>query len=348
MHQPHGWLGALVIVLMIPAIEAQTVAEQEFADDGWILPRTAHGRADLQGVWSNNGTTPLERPQMFGDRAELTEEEVAQIRLRADELVNGVDDAGATVFGDYLFRQAINDPSLQLFDTDTGNYNAFWIADRTFDDLRTSLIIDPPNGRIPPMTEEALTRLRTAYGGNRLDGPETMSLSDRCITYGAPNLMTAYNSYFQIAQTPTHVVILQELIHDARVIPMDGPPDLDDDIKQWHGSSRGHWEGDMLVIETKNYSPKSGFVLSAGMASETLRVVERFSREDTDTLRYEVTFYDDEKWARPWTVLVFMKKSEDALFEYACHEGNYAMEGMLSGARVQETEAGETAVDGRR
>ena len=312
------------------------------------MPRTVDGQADLQGVWGNNSATPLERPEIFGDRAELTEEEVAQIRLRADELINGDEDAEATVFGDYLFRQAIDDPSLHLFDTETGNYNAFWIADRTFDDMRTSLIVDPPNGRIPPMTEEAMARLRVLYGGGRFDGPETMSLGDRCITYGAPNLMTVHNSYFQIAQSPTHVVILQELIHDARVIPLDGRPDLDDDILLWHGSSRGHWEGDMLVIKTKNYSPKSGFILSAGAASANLRVIERFSRADADTLRYEVTFHDETKWTSPWTALIFMQRTDDAVFEYACHEGNYAMKGMLAGARAEEVAARETSATGRR
>jgi hypothetical protein len=326
---------------MVSAAGGQVVAGQSRADDGWAVPRTGDGRADLQGVWSNNGATPLERPVIFGDRADLTEEEMALIEQRADQLVNGAEDAGASVFGDYLFRQAVEDPSLQLFDTQTGNYNAFWIVDRTFDDMRTSLIIDPPDGRIPPMTEEALIRQRSSYGGGRFDGPETMSLNDRCITYGAPNLMTGYNSYFQIAQTSTHVVILQELIHDARVIPLDARPDLDDDILQWHGSSRGHWEGDTLVIETKNYSPKSGFLLSAGSASANIRVIERLSRADADTLRYEVTFHDETKWTSPWTALIFMQRTDDALFEYACHEGNYAMEGMLAGARAQEAVAAE-------
>ena len=347
MHPRYAPLGALVALLTASVAGGQVVAGQERADD-WTVPRTVDGHADLQGVWSNNGATPLERPQIFGDRTELTEEEVAQIQLRADQLVNGVEDAGATVFGDYLFRQAVDDPSLQLFDTETGNYNAFWIADRTFDDMRTSLIIDPPNGRIPPMTEAAMTRLRASYGGGRFDGPETMSLNDRCITYGAPNLMTGYNSYFQIAQTPTHVVILQELIHDARVIPLVELPDLDDDILLWHGSSRGHWEGDTLVIETKNYSPKSGFLLSAGAASANLLVTERFSRADADTLRYEVTFHDDTKWAIPWTALIFMQRTDDALFEYACHEGNYAMEGMLRGARAEEAAAREAPATGGR
>ena len=164
MHPRYAPLGALVALLTASVAGGQVVAGQERADD-WTVPRTVDGHADLQGVWSNNGATPLERPEIFGDRTELTEEEVAQIQLRADQLVNGVEDAGATVFGDYLFRQAVDDPSLQLFDTETGNYNAFWIADRTFDDMRTSLIIDPPNGRIPPMTEAAMTRLRASYGG---------------------------------------------------------------------------------------------------------------------------------------------------------------------------------------
>ena len=282
----------------------------------------------------------MERPEVFGDRAVLTDEELVQIQKRADELINGDDEQAGDVLGDFLFRQAVDDPSLQLFDTETGNYNAFWIADRSFDDNRTSLIVDPPNGRMPPMTEEATARLRASFsGGGRFDGPETMGLTDRCITYGAPNLLTGYNSYFQIAQSPTHVVILQELIHDARVIPLDGTPPLDDDIKLWNGSSRGHWEGDTLVIETQNYSPETGFTSGASVASENLRVVERLSRADEGTLRYEVSFHDETTWTSPWTALIFMQQTDERIFEYACHEGNYAMEGMLARARAQETVA---------
>ena len=209
--------------------------------------------------------------------------------------------------------------------------------------MRTSLIVDPPSGRIPPSTEEAMAHLRASYAGGRFDGPDTMGPNDRCVTSGAPNLLTGYNSYFHVAQTLSHAVILQELIHDARVIPLDGRPHLDESIRQWHGDSRGHWDGDTPVIETKNYSPKTGFVLSAGAASVNLRVVARFSRADADTLRYKVTFGDETKWTSPWTALIFMEKTDDAVSEYACHEGNFVMAGMLAGARAEEAAAAEEA-----
>ena len=339
--------GTVVVLFVALAFVSQPVIGQERADDNWTVPRTVDGQADLQGVWSNNGTTPLERPEIFGGRAVLTDEEMAEIRQRADELLNDEAEQAGDVFGDFLFRQAVDDPSLQLFDTETGNYNPFWLVDRSFDN-RTSLIIDPPNGRIPPVTEEVLSRRRGARPlGGSAAGPENTGLTVRCITYGVPDLMSGYNSYFQILQTPTHVVILQELIHDARVIPLDGRPHVDEHTRQWNGDSRGHWEGDTLVVETKNYSPNTGFTMVWGDVSENLRVVERFTRENADTIQYKVTFHDETTWTSPWTALIFLQKSDDAIFEYACHEGNYAMEGILGGARLEEAAAAEAAPDAR-
>ena len=327
-------VGAVVSLLPVPVSGQSGFAVP--AD--WTMPRTADGQPDLQGIWSNNGTTPLERPEIFEGRTELTEEEMAQIARRADEILNGTDEQAGDVLGDALFRQAVDDPTLQRFDAATGNYNTFWIADRSFDS-RTSLIIDPTNGRIPPLTEKALAA-RAAGAANvaRLltpDGPEDTGLTVRCISYGVPNLLTGYNSYFQIAQTPSHVVIIQELIHDVRVIPLDGRPHLDESIRQWHGDPRGHWEGDTLVVETTTFSAASGSVTGGG-GSDSLRVVERFTRVGPDTVRWDVTYDDSSTWTQPWTAAIALHKSDGAIFEYACHEGNYAMEGILGGARANE------------
>jgi len=348
MHRSHVRVGAVVAMLMMSAAGSQPVVGQDRVVDDWVVPRTADGRPDLQGVWSNNGTTPLERPTVFGERTELTDEEVALIRERTAELRTAENDAGANVFSDFLIRQIVGDCAPDRpceFDTATGNYNAFWIADRTFDDRRTSLIFDPPNGRVPPLTPEAMARRTAANAAGRDGGPESMSLFERCITVGAPNLMTAYNSNLQILQTDSHVALVQELIHDARVIPVDGREDADARIRQWHGSSRGRWDGDTLVIETKHYSPQTSFVSlsaaspSAGAMSGNVTITERLSRADQDTLRYEVTFDDPTTWTKPWSVRVLMRRTTDSLYEYACHEGNYAMANILAGERMAEKEA---------
>lgn len=229
---------------------------------------------------------------------------MARLRQRTEELFTAKNDAGANVFSDFLVRQILGDCADRPceFATATGNYNAFWIADRTFDDRRTSLIFDPPNGRVPPLTAEAQARRAATTTGQRNVGPESMSLFERCITVGAPNPMTAYNSYLQVFQTDSHVALVQELIHDARVIPMDGRPHPDSRIRLWNGSSRGRWDGDTLVIVTKNYSPNISFVSlsaaspSAGAMSGNVTITERLSRAHQDTLRYEVTFDDATTW----------------------------------------------------
>ncbi len=333
-------LATLAAAIAVVSILPVPVAGQSLsgAPANWTVPRTADGQPDLQGVWSNNGTTPLERLEVFEGRTELTDEEVAQIKSRAEEILNGTKEQAGDVLGDSLYRQAVDDPTLQRFDEGTGNYNTFWIADRSFDN-RTSLIVDPPSGRIPSLTEEALAkRAGAAASFARFlapEGPEDTGLTVRCISYGVPNLLTGYNSYFQIAQTPTHVVILQELIHDARVIPLEGRPQLDESIRQWHGDSRGHWDGDTLVVETTNYSAANGSIGMRG-GSDSLRVVERFTRVGPETLRWDVTYDDPSTWTQPWTAMIELHTSDGAIFEYACHEGNYAMEGILAGVRAKE------------
>ena len=320
----------LALAAAVLAVPAPAAAQ----DPAWAAPRTADGQPDLQGIWSNNTATPLERPEAFAGKDTLTEEELAELRARAAELREN--EQAGNLLGDLLVQQLVDDPNFQEFDPDTGNYNSFWLVERELD-ARTSLIVDPPDGRLPPMTEAAMARFaELATPPGHPAGPESLPLTERCITFGAPNLLAGYNSYFQILQTPDHVVVLQELIHDARIIPLERRPHLDDAVRQWHGDSRGRWEGDSLVVETANYSNTANLY----GASRHSRVTERFTRIDPDTIEYVVTYDDPETWVQPWTVMIPLKKSApgDAVYEYACHEGNYAMEGILAGARKLEAE----------
>jgi hypothetical protein len=295
------------------------------------------GQPDLQGVWANNNATPLERPPALAGRALLTDAEVAALKAKAAELFSGDGDAA---FGDDVFLAVV--AGVKKFgssDTTTGNYNQFWIVDRDFDN-RTSLITDPPDGRLPPMTQEAQKRraglqLDRAQRGS--DGPEDRTLSERCITFGAPRLGAAYNSYFQIFQTRDHVAILMETIHDARIIPLDNRPHIGQNIRQWLGDSVGRWEGDTLVVETTNYSPKSDF----RGARENLHIVERFTRVSPNRIDYEVIVKDPTTWTRPWTAMIPLKLTQEEVYEFACHEGNEGMVGILAGARAQEKAAEE-------
>ncbi len=301
-------------------------------DQGWQVPRTPGGFPDLQGVWANNNATPLERPDSLEGRESLTDEEVATLKDRAAKLFNGETDAA---FGDSVFNAVLaDDEDHESYDPTTGNYNQFWVAEREFDN-RTSLIVDPPDGKLPELTAEATerTKARVAYlKEHPADTYADRINSDRCITYGVPFLFAGYNGYFQIVQNTTHVAILQEMIHESRTIPIDGRPHLDAAIDQWIGDPRGHWDGDSLVVETRNFSPKSAFMQSA----ENLHLMERFTRTGPETLQWAITVTDPTTWTKPWTAVVLLRKSEDDLFEYACHEGNYAMEGILAGGRADD------------
>ncbi len=302
---------------------------------GWIVPRTADGRPDLQGVWANNNVTPLQRPEGLGGRERLTAEELARVKANADRLFGS--DAGDAAFGDQFFVAALSEQAeFTSSDTGTGNYNQFWLVERDFDD-RTALIVDPPSGRMPPLTTvaERTQEARTAYlRDHPADGPEDRGLSERCLNFGVPKLNAGYNSYTQIFQTPGYMALFHEMSHQARIIPMDGRPHLGDDIRQWNGDPRGRWDGDTLVVETTNLSRKSSPLVAPG--SEHLHLIERYTRVGPDTLHYEVTLTDRSTWTRPWTVLIPLRRSDDAIFEYACHEGNYGMEGILAGHRAQE------------
>lgn len=311
--------------------------QDEGGDRYWSVPRTADGQPDLQGIWANNSATPLQRPEQFGDKAVLTDEELAELTQLIAEFRDG--EQAGDLLGDRLIQQALGNPDFNQFDAETGNYNAFWLVDRELDN-RTSLVVQPTNGRIPALTSAAQERAETrrAYGREHpSDGPENRGHGDRCVHFEAPRISAGYNSYLQILQTPGVVGVAQEMGHIARMIPVDGRAPLADDIRQWTGDSRGYWDGDTLVVETRNYSEIARFQ----GATEDLRVTERYTRLDADTLEQTVTMHDPNTWTEPWTVRLLLERTEDPIFEYACHEGNYAMPGILGGARAEERAAAE-------
>jgi len=303
----------------------------------YVPPKTADGQPDLQGVWSNNTATPLERPKALAGRATLTPQEVAAMQKRSNELFGGDGDAA---FGDAIYEAVLSDVQKFVpttFDKDTGNYNAFWIVGREYEN-RTSLITDPPDGRVPAQTEEAKKKAAermAAQKGHEFDGHENRPLSERCISFGFPDLLAGYNSYYQIVQGAGYVAILSERIHDVRIIPLDGRPHNPKNVRQMLGDSRGHWEGNTLVIDTTNFSTSANF----RGASENLHLVERYTRIAADRVNYQVTIEDPSTWTKPWTLMIPLRHTDDAVYEYACHEGNSAMIGVLAGARAQETVA---------
>ena len=300
------------------------------------IPRAPNGKPDLQGVWANNSATPLERPAVFDNRATLTDEEVAEYTAKHDELFTG---EGEAAFGDSVFNSIINnDEEHESYDPDTGNYNHFWVVDREIEN-RTSLIVDPPNGQLPPLTEDATARdeAHAAYvAAHPSDSYTDRINSDRCITYGMPFIAAGYNGYFQIAQSDNHVAIMQEMAHETRAIPVSNGQHLPAKVRLWNGDSVGRWEGDTFVVETENYSSKSTFMQRTALS---LSLTEKFTLIDEETLQWALTVSDPTTWVQPWTMVINLKKSADAIYEYACHEGNMSMEGILAGARAEEAEA---------
>jgi len=300
----------------------------------YVTPRNSFGQPNLEGTWENNNATPLERPAQWAGKEFLSDAELEAVKGAVRQLEKG----GDALFGDELIVDALSGKEeSESHDTETGNYNAFWLPQREFE-RRTSLIIDPPNGRIPPLTPEAQARRAAAAEQRRLhpaDGPWSRALSERCITFGVPRLAAAYSSVFEVVQSPETVVFVMETIHDARVIPLDGRPHLGPGIAQWDGNSRGHWEGDTLVVDTTGFSPKSNMMGS----SSGLHLVERFTRVAPDVLQYDVTMSDPSTWTQPWTVRLNLRQIQEPLLEYACHEGNLGMFGILAGARKAEADA---------
>ena len=307
----------MVVVVGLAAIPIMAAAQE--------MPRTAWGEPDLQGVWDFRTLTPLQRPEDLEDKAFLSAEEAAE-REQA-EVDRNIE----------LWEQA---PRTTEAGGNVGGYNNFWMdrGTRVIETLRTSLIIDPPNGRLPELTEEGEARARINRGSFTVEFPESytdLNSYDRCIqgfNAGPPITPAAYNQNVQIFQTPDQLVMLTEMVHTARIIPLDGQPHLDDRVQQWSGDSRGHWEGDTLVVETKNFAEKRAWRGS----TDNMTLVERFRRLDADTLEYEYTVTDLDNWKAPWTVNLPMVRSDLPVFEYACHEGNYAVPNILAGARALE------------
>ncbi len=324
-----AWLTSRPLGSQTPTSATNTIP----AASEWKVPRTPWGHPDLQGVWTTDAevSVPLERPKEFGNRAFLTAAELADRATLEKKLAR--DDPND------------RDP-FRLGPVGDGPEHWFEWADHP--SARTSLIVDPPDGRIPPWTPDAqkrpVDRRRVVgYGeragstaGGPFDGPEDLSLADRCVTRGLPNiwLPQVYNNGFQIVQSPESVAILYERLHEARVIPLDGRAHLPQHIRQWIGDSRGRFDGDTLVVDVTNFSDKTSFRRSG----EHLHLTERYTRVDRDTVSVDITIDDPTTWTRPWTVTVTGKKDPgySMIYEYACHEGNYSLANILRGARAQE------------
>jgi hypothetical protein len=306
-----------------PAADAKTAKP-------WKAPRTVDGQPDLQGVWDFRTVTPLERPAELGEKAVLTDAEAEEFEVQAVERANVDNRAPADI---------------------VGNYNEFWFdrGKTVVGTKRTSLIVDPADGRMPPLTPEAekrraaLTEARRGIGSHQPTpggwvedlGPDGLQV--RCIlgfNSGPPITPGGYNQNVQLFQTPSHVVILNEMNHNARIVPIDGRPHLPSNLRQWVGDSRGRWEGETLVVETTNFLRETAF--ARGRTTANLHLVERFTRTAPDTLMYEFTVNDPSTWTRPWTAQIPMMKNDLPMYEYACHEGNYGLTNILAGARAQE------------
>ena len=325
---------ALTGLLVVIGFGAPWLAAAQTGAGSWTAPRTAGGRPDLQGVWVARTATPLERPDAVAGRDRLTDEEVATLQARANRIFN--DGGSAFAAGDAPFLAAWRD--LDRFDSPSSTSSSIGMVEREFDN-RTSMVIDPPDGRIPSVTPAGRGRqVAVADGWRDKTGPEDLSTIHRCITTGVPRLGGNFGagpySYYQIIQTPGHVVLLMEAYHDARIIPLDedARPPLPEQVRLWNGDSRGRWDGETLVVETRNFSPQSDFCGAAG----DLQLVERFTRTGPDTITYQMHFTDPTTWAAPWTAEMPLRRAEDAIFEFACHEGNHSMVGMLSIARMEE------------
>ena len=319
------------VVLLAPApAAAQTASTAKSAKQeakSWTPPRTADGVPDLQGVYTNTSVVPLERPKDLGSKEFFTKAEADAYEAKA---LSRREVVAPGTYGDVHYNMA-------QFGLEKGQ-------SKVPETIRTSLIVGP-EGRVPTLLPEAQKRQaerRAANKGHEFDGPEHRALGERCILWpneGPPMLPEGYNSNLQIVQGKGYVAIMQEMIHDVRIIPTDGRPHLPPEIRQWTGDSRGHWEGNTLVVDTTNFNDETAFRGS----SENLHVVERFTRTDPDTVLYQFTVSDPSTWEKSWSGEVPMTKIAGPIFEYACTEGNYGMRNNLSGARAEEKKAAEQA-----
>ena len=305
----------LIVIVVLGALVPASLIAQQSVPDSTAAPRLPDGRPDLQGVWDFGSVTPLQRPSTLADKEFLTEEDVSALEAQAAARVDRPPRPG-----------------------DPGSYNRFWFADGTkvVGTRRTSLIVDPPDGRLPAYAAEGEARMAAREEARRRNaGPEDRDVDERCIlgfNSGPPMNPSAYNNNMQLFQTGDHVVVLNEMVHDARIIPLDRSFHLPAAVHQWRGDSRGHWDGDTLVIETKNFTNQTSFRGSG----PNMLLIERFTRVAPDMLIYGYTVHDADSFARSWSVSVQMQKSDQALFEYACHEGNYGLLNMLRGARSDD------------
>ena len=322
-------LPVCLIVLLPLTAGAQPVQD--------AVPRTAWGAPDLQGVYDFGTATPLQRPAELAGRAVFTDEEAA-----IQEQIN------AAQFAEGFNTENLTPP----------NYNNFWFDNGSgvLDTRQSSLIVDPPDGRLPGFTPQEERKaaaelaaggypVRVHFGGIGADGPEDRGLAERCLlgfNSGPPLMPSAYNNYMQVFQTPDHVVILTEMVHEARIVPLDGRAHLTHSVPQWLGDGRGRWDGDTLVIETENFRPDRGFSIGGRSPGPSARMLltERLTRVDADTLLYEYTYDDAEVYASTFSASIPLRRTDNAVFEYACHEGNYGLMNILEGARAEEAAEG--------
>ena len=335
------------LVLMFTVVSGFAAAQ---SSGDYTVPKTEYNQPDLQGVWNFASSIPLQRPTRFGHQEFLTPEEVEAEKQRVTDAAAEADAAAA---------QLVVNPDAPQAGTDPGGYNDFWFESAGIGDIvRTSLIVYPENGRWPASVEgiprqfdtlgsdiPSTRPVRTLVGGIAKDGPEDRGLSERCIVgfnSGPPFIPSLYNNNVQIIQGRDTAVIMTEMIHDARIVPLGNKPDLPDDIRLWSGDSRGWYEGDTLVVETKNFNGLRQTISFSGQGTnyDTL-LTERFTRISYDTLEYEFTVNDPGTYSDKITVIVPMTKVAGQLYEYACHEGNYGMQNILRGARIEDSRAAE-------
>ena len=338
--------GSAAVVITVASLSSESVAGQTPAQSppaagagqggaqgsttaakSWTPTRTSWGHPDLQGIWSNATTTPMERPAELSGKQVLSDEEAVQLDRQVSER-----------------RNTDRAPKAG----DPGTYNEFW-WERGRLLKQTALVVDPADGRIPPLTAEGQKKVsaREQYtkGRGPADSWTDTNLHERCILYhGVPPLPTGYNNNYQILQTPGYVAIHYEMLPETRLIPLDGRPHLGSNIRLYMGDSRGHWEGQTLVVETTNFNYAGGGMFELGRtglqgSGETIRLVERFTRTGPDSIDYRFTVDDPTLFTKPWTGSIPMSSFEGPIYEYACHEGNYAMRGILAGARAEDEEA---------
>ena len=333
---------ARFLLLVATLIAPFSLSFAQTADD-YVAPRTEWGQPDLQGVWNFNSSTPMQRPERFGTQEFLTPEEVEQDRIREEERRLAADAAEA---------ELVLNPEAPPVGSSTGGYNNFWYETASIgENVRTSLIIYPPDGRLPARVEGAAVHtanlgpdvegdrpVLATFGGIGKDGPEDRGLSERCLigfNAGPPFTGGGYNANVQIFQNKDHAVIMTEMVHDARIVPLDDRGAIDDDIRLWSGDSRGYWDGDTLVVMTRNFTDLTPSFSQFGDASDK-NLTERFTRTDQYTVEYEWTLEDPSTFTDKIIATMPMTKVAGTLYEYGCHEGNYGMFNILRGERMTE------------